>query len=277
MKIVLWRMAHNCLPTGDQLHLRSIPTSIRLKLKNFSNMRLWLLDWVSEASDYHMVVFAVAIWHIWENRNNIRNGEAVPHPGRVLGKIKAYIDFILMNDFSSTTSTRRVNQRSIQKWSPPPGGLLLMNVDAAIFSNSGRMGYGVIIRDHSGFVYAASRGYVNHVVNPELAEAMAVRHALNFAAQAGFQNLMVVSDCLSLINKVKSMNQDRSHTGAVVYDIKCKALKFVTCNFGHVDRSSNEAAHVLAKSAEHDVGSCWFSEIPDVIRTIVCNERCLSE
>uniref|UniRef100_A0A8R7QIH1 Reverse transcriptase zinc-binding domain-containing protein n=1 Tax=Triticum urartu TaxID=4572 RepID=A0A8R7QIH1_TRIUA len=26
MKIVLWRIAQNCLPTGDQLHKRSIPT-----------------------------------------------------------------------------------------------------------------------------------------------------------------------------------------------------------------------------------------------------------
>jgi hypothetical protein len=118
---------------------------------------------------------------------------------------------------------------------------------------------------------------MNHVNNLELAEALVVRHALNFAAQAGFENIMVASDCLSSIKKVKSIDQDRSHTGAVVHDIKCKALQFVMCNFDHVDRSCNEAAHVLAKSAEHDVGSCWFSEFPDIIRTTVCNEQCLSE
>jgi hypothetical protein len=53
------------------------------------------------------------------------------------------------------------------------------------------MGYRVIIRDHFGSVQAASRGYVNHVDNPKLAEAMAVRHSLNFDAQAVFQNIMV--------------------------------------------------------------------------------------
>jgi hypothetical protein len=61
----------------------------------------------------HCSVFVVAIWHIWENRNNTRNGEVVPHPGRVVGRIKTYIDFILMNDFSVTTSTKHENQRSI--------------------------------------------------------------------------------------------------------------------------------------------------------------------
>ena len=82
------------------------------------------------------------------------------------------------------------------------GWLMLMNVDAVIFSKSGRMGYGVIIRDHRGFVQAASRGYVNDADDRELAEALALRHALNFAIEAGFQEVTVASAYLSLINKV---------------------------------------------------------------------------
>ena len=48
--------------------------------------------------------------------------------------------------------------------------------------------------------------------NQEQAEALAIRHALNFAAQACFQKMEIASDCLSLINKMKSTEQDRSHT-----------------------------------------------------------------
>ena len=149
MKVVLWRIAQNCLPTGDQLQIRSIPTryecifcnksesvvhcfllchyvkeiwadlkkeyGISLKISSFVHMQQWMLDWISSASDLHSMIFAVAVWHIWENRNNVRNGDNIAHPSRVMGKIKAYIDFILQNKFTPITSNRRENQISIQK------------------------------------------------------------------------------------------------------------------------------------------------------------------
>jgi hypothetical protein len=47
------------------------------------------------------MIFAVASWHIWENRNACQNGEIAPHPLRVSEKIRAYIDFISLNADSS--------------------------------------------------------------------------------------------------------------------------------------------------------------------------------
>nr|XP_051200174.1 uncharacterized protein LOC127313744 [Lolium perenne] len=124
MKIVLWRIAQNCLPTGDQLQTRSIPTrydcvfcnrsenvahcfllchyvkeiwaelkiyfDFSLNLSNFVHIEQWLLDWILNASDYQSVVFAVAAWHIWENRNNTRNGSEMVHPSRIVDKPNGY-------------------------------------------------------------------------------------------------------------------------------------------------------------------------------------------
>ena len=87
------------------------------------------------------------------------------------------------------------------------------------------------------------------------------------------QRIMVASDYLSLINKIKEPNLDRSPTGAIVHDIKNRATKFMSFSFIHVYRSCNLAAHTLARSGEYDVRSCWFNETPDVIRTIICNEQ----
>lgn len=154
---------------------------------------------------------------------------------------------------------------------------VLMNVDAAIFAQSGQAGFGVAARDHQGAVLAANRGALEHVHIPEVAEALARRQALIFAGRAGFQKIQVASDCLSLINKVKDSEFNRSPIGAIVQEIKSRATKFVSRIFVHVKRCCNVAAHVLAKSAEHDVGSCWFSEVPDVIRTIVCTEQIMNE
>jgi ribonuclease HI len=97
---------------------------------------------------------------------------------------------------------------------------MLVNVDAAIFSQSTRMGFGVVIRDHQGKLQAASRGFFERVQYPKIAEAMALRQALLFARDIGIQKIMVASDCLSLINKIRSPGLDISNVGAIVYDIK---------------------------------------------------------
>ena len=137
----------------------------------------------------------------------------------------------------------------------PLVGALFNNVDASLCA-SRTMGIGVVIRNHLGLVLAASRWFIHHVDNPELGEAIAMRHALIFAEDSGFQKILVETDCASLINKIKSKVDDRSHTGAVVFNIKSRAPRFLSCCFTHVSRRCNEAAHVLGKSAEHDDGSC---------------------
>uniref|UniRef100_A0A453GST1 RNase H type-1 domain-containing protein n=1 Tax=Aegilops tauschii subsp. strangulata TaxID=200361 RepID=A0A453GST1_AEGTS len=134
------------------------------------------------------------------------------------------------------------------------------------------MGIGVVSRNHLGLVLAANRGFIHHVDDPELGEAIPRHHALIFAEDSGFQKILVETDCASLISKIKSKVDDRSYTGAVVFDIKSRAPRFLSCCFTHVSRRCNEAAHVLAKSAEHDEGSCWFNVSPEVIRNIVCTE-----
>lgn len=113
-----------------------------------------------------------------------------------------------------------------------------------------------VISDHQGSVQAANRGVLDHAQVPEVAEALALRQALVFAKNSGFQKIEVVSDCLSLIHKVQSSGFDRSSIGSIVRDIKIRASMFLSCKFKHVNRCSNEVAHVLAKSAEHDAGSC---------------------
>ena len=113
----------------------------------------------------------MAIWHIWENRNAHRNDEALIHPLRVVGKIKAYIEFINLHLFSSTNFNRHEALKSSQNWSPLPEGSMFINVDATIFHQSTRAGFGMVIRDHRGTVQAASRGYFARIQNPEVAEA----------------------------------------------------------------------------------------------------------
>lgn len=155
---------------------------------------------------------AVAIWHIWENKNAYHNGEALVPPYRLVSKIKAYIEFINLYSLCSTKFTSSETLKSIQKWSSPPEVSMLVNVDASIFSHSARMGFGVVICDHQGKLQVASRGYFERVQVPEIAEAMALRQALFLAKEIGVQKILVASDYLSLISKIKDSGLDRSPT-----------------------------------------------------------------
>ena len=56
------------------------------------------------------------------------------------------------------------------------------------------MGIGVVIHNHLGLVLVASIWFVDHVDNPELGKAIAVCHALIFAEEPWFQNIVVESD-----------------------------------------------------------------------------------
>jgi hypothetical protein len=92
---------------------------------------------------------AVAVWYIWDARNKAREGEGLLHPKSLTAKINAYIDMILIHLYKPTANNRH-ELSSSAKWTPPPEGTALVNVDAAMFSSTRQMGAGIVVRDHSG-------------------------------------------------------------------------------------------------------------------------------
>ena len=84
--------------------------------------------------------------------------------------------------------------------------------------------------------------------------------------------MIVASDSLNVVQKIKSANKDRSETGVLVEDIK-HAARAIAFSFIHVSRNCNEVAHVLARSAVQLSESVWFHEAPEFIRASLCNDR----
>jgi phosphotransferase system IIA component len=66
--------------------------------------------------------------------------------------------------------------------------MVWVNVDAALFSSSKRMGVGVVIRNHNGECLAACSELIPNVMTPKLAEALAVRHALALTQGEGYKD-----------------------------------------------------------------------------------------
>jgi ribonuclease HI len=147
---------------------------------------------------------------------------------------------------------------------------LLINVDAALFSSSKKMGAGVVVRDHNGDCIAACCNSFPNVTIPELAEAMAVRLALSFARDEGLDNLIIASDCLSVVQRAKASSRDRSVCGPVFEDIKSLMSSFGSCSIRHVYRGQNVAAHCLARSSEDSSMSVWRGVPPECIQDTIC-------
>ena len=106
-----------------------------------------------------------------------------------------------------------------------------------------------------------------------MAETIAFRRAVQFALQLPHNQVLVASDCLPLINKLRGRTIDRSHTEIIVEDIKkMRRESSVVFSFIHVTRTCNQVAHILAKSARHLSESIWYDVSPDFICTKICND-----
>jgi ribonuclease HI len=112
------------------------------------------------------------------------------------------------------------------------------------------MGLGIVIQNHIGQCVAACSELHEEVMTPEVAEALALRRALSLAGDEGFSKIMIVSDCLSLVQRVLAPSMDRSSVGVVVHDIKALAQDFEAFSLSHVYHQFNESTHILARSAE---------------------------
>ena len=206
---------------------------------------------LAAASKEEATLLTVTLWHIWEARNSARNGENVMHPRMIVEKVKAYVEMILLHIFKPSTYHRCESNNLVSKWTPPPDGWMMANVDAAILNDPPSIGMGVVIRDHCGKFISASCQKMDIAADPELAEALAVRHAVVYAKDMNLQHVIVASDCLNVV-----MNLVRG-------------TSFV---FTHIPRGCNEATHVIARLAHQNAGFIWSYNAPESIRAILCND-----
>jgi hypothetical protein len=64
---------------------------------------------------------------------------------------------------------------------------------------------------------------MEEVTKPEIAKALAMRRAISLAKDEGFAKINISSDCLSVVNRLNSMEDDPSLCDPVIYDRYQKA------------------------------------------------------
>ena len=229
--------------------------------------RIGHVDMLNLVEDMHgkltneeLELFWVQSWLIWNERNTLMHGGVIQDPGRLNQRARDYLEeFRMAQEQLGISGTCG----SVEVWRPPAGLLYKVNFDAAVFTNSNSSGFGVVIRNNLGEILAAMSAKGPAVGDSEEAEVLACRRALEFAVDAGFAELEIEGDNVTVMRSLASSSTSQFRLGNIYEDIRVLAAGCRCLSFLWVKRSANCAAHLLAKHAsliEEDV--CWMEESP---------------
>ena len=109
--------------------------------------------------------------------------------------------------------------------------------------------------------------------DPEQAELLACRRALELAKEMGRDRVELETDCLNAVVKLKSTDKDYSASGPLVEEIKELFHGFTGVLVRHVRRSCNEIAHRLASDGcRNKLCNSWVDVSPGYIVNLLALE-----
>ena len=297
IKIFLWRVAVNALPTRENLMSRmDIPNSTcvlcNLELESAPHLFLkcpiaraiWFATcWgfksdqlgstidiikcileppsdICQVQDLWLISLNMAftLEEIWHTRN------VVLHLRGPIN-LQASIDIIGARLRECTLIFShfdvRLSAESYVRWPPPPKGTIKLNVDAAISLSNTALA--VVARNEHGAVLKVW-AKIMPKSSPLVAETEVILWALQLAKEEHWNNILVESDSKNSINAILDSTGCLLWTiSALVSDICFLAKSFALCLFCWVKRSGNVAAHEAAQYAFRIL--CPFCLSPDTL------------
>ncbi|KAL2922263.1 hypothetical protein RDABS01_013754 [Bienertia sinuspersici] len=235
------------------------------------NFKAWYTDLLQHFKDeMWWNIFWSLTWGIWLLRNDWLFERKKPSIENTILKAMSWVgEYEKANEV--TTKLQQI-ENSSTKWLAPSQGVYKINSDMALLGNN-LMGLGDVVRDWVGDVVLSSCWKVNEAISVEESEAMAVRHALTIAWEAGFREVIVEADCLKVIHHLKNKIQEPSTFGCIIADILAIAEQCNSFCFSHVRRTGNIVAHNLAKlSRFYDQMMVWVEDIPTQLHSFVLQD-----
>jgi ribonuclease HI len=155
----------------------------------------------------------------------------------------------------------------------PELGWFKANADGAFSATDGQGGGRVILRDHEGVPIEAASFFFPQVTEPERAELLACRQAVRVAKEYDVRRLVLETDCVGAVNKLRARDLDRSVHGPLVEEIKTLLSEFDDVLICQVRRSGNEVAHRLAKEGcKNKCNSSWSGTFPNCVLDLLARE-----
>lgn len=130
--------------------------------------------------------------------------------------------------------------RPLCKWKPPDMGFWKPNADASYIGDSDDTCLGVVARDHRGSVALSFCRKIKPTASAEEAEAKAIKVCMEELAKLYHGRLIIESDCLSIIYRLKSGGVDKSQLHHIVQDIRDQIGHFHSVSWSTTKREGNK-------------------------------------
>jgi hypothetical protein len=209
---------------------------------------------------------------IWLRRNSVVHGGDFLHPNEVILSVtNAIIEYkgALEIDIPSLDSDDLGFSHGMSLWRLPPSEIFKAKWDATLNSKRGKLGFGSVVCDSQGVVFAVSSHSVNACVDPVVAEALVALHTMEFRRNRGLTSIILEGDSLLVDNAINMLGFNWSLLGNIISDIQGILYGFHNWKV----QRTNAVAHFLAKDGVNQESKRkWMDCIPDCIRLIVLSE-----
>ncbi|KAM6558077.1 hypothetical protein CsatA_027316 [Cannabis sativa] len=219
----------------------------------------WFVKIFNEENMANKLLMSALCWAIWDGRNEMVWRKKETSVESIVMSAKGYLDHwtSAQNSLIETSWTGLQSGDGAELWCPPMENSIKINVDAAMFSEANSYGIGLVARDrHSPLLEARTECFIGRV-NPEVAEAISVREALSWIKNRNWPRVVVETDCLTVVQALRSSIHMVSLFGQIINECKQLMLELGQVSVYFIKRSANVVAHNFAR-ASHLYSGCIF-------------------
>lgn len=222
---------------------------IQLQVVNcFKSWLKLMFDNISSSKHADVVTLC---WSIWRSRNDVVWNQRHTKVTKTVADARQYlIQWKTTQTRSYVTPLQPlVEGDGALVWVKPQPNKIKVSVDAAVFDDRGGVGFGLVARDSDGQLIEAKAIFQPSVVSPLLAETMAFKEPLSWMETRGWSEATVESDCLVMVQAVRSTTSFRSYFGLLIEDCRNSLLSLNNVKLFYVKRSANMVAHQVARES----------------------------
>ncbi|XP_027070497.2 uncharacterized protein [Coffea arabica] len=213
------------------------------------------------------------LWQIWKARNKKLFEQANQDPVKIVRKAQEeWLEFEQVGSTDQKEIAGKLNDALPTRRVRPRKEEIRLYTDAAISAKRVRTGQGIIARNWKGQLLKAKGIVTQGKGSASEVEARAVRNALLMATQAGWTQIIVHTDCKSVVEQITKRKEYDYTTATILEDVQELSLTFEKCSFVFIPRTENHISHQLAQYAVklvHDIE--WETDFPiwltDLART----------